>query len=106
MGQAITVGRIVLYTLTADQAAQVNRRREPGAGHTPSWPKGAQAHVGNHATEGDVLPLLVCRVWPNEGGQGKDGVNGQCFLDGNDQLWITSALEGTGPGTWAWPQRG
>jgi hypothetical protein len=105
-----TVGRIVHYTLTTDNAEQINRRRTTGkaiADRIPDgkWPAGAQAHIGNGAHAGDVLPLLICRVWPDEYGPGVPGVNGQVFLDGNDQLWVTSAKEGTDPGTWAWPPR-
>lgn len=107
-----TVGRIVHYTLTSSNAEQINRRRTTGnsiadrlAESPPAWPAGAQAHIGNAAREGDVLPLLICRVWPDEYGAGVDGVNGQVFLDGNDQLWVTSAKEGTEAGSWAWPPR-
>lgn len=117
----ITVGRTVLYTLTEDNAKQINRRRTSGASiaermkvqisqvetATPilGWPTGAQAHIGNTASEGDVVPLVVVKVWPNEFGEGIPGVNGQAFLDGTDALWVTSAKEGTLPGTWAWPPR-
>ena len=117
----VTTGRTVLYTLSADDAERVNRRRTTGTSiaermkvqisqvetATPilGWPTGAQAHIGNPASAGDVVPLVVVRVWPNEFGEGVPGVNGQAFLDGNDALWITSAKEGTDPGTWAWPPR-
>lgn len=127
----ITTGRTVLYTLSDTDAEAVNRRRTSGSsiaerikrqvlaaaetadqnserivgGTVPQWPLGAQAHIGNPASAGDVVPLVVVRVWPNEYGEGVPGVNGQAFLDGNDALWITSAREGTEPGTWAWPPR-
>lgn len=119
----ITTGRTVLYTLSEDDAKQINRRRTDGksiaermknaippqegqnADTIYGWPAGAQAHIGNHASEGDVVPLVVVKVWPHEFGQDVPGVNGQAFLDGNDCLWITSAKEGTEPGTWAWPPR-
>lgn len=121
---APTTGRTVLYTLTAQDAEAVNRRRTNGRAiaermklsveATPEtqadakifgWPAGAQAHIGNPVSEGEIVPLVVVRVWPNEFGEGVPGVNGQAFLDGNDALWITSAKEGTEPGTWAWPPR-
>lgn len=108
----ISVGRTVHFSLTAEQAAQVNRRRTDGMSirdrmqaDPPTWPAGAQAHIGNTASEGDIVPLVVVRVWPNEFGEGKPGVNGQAFLDGNDALWVTSAAEGPGPGQWQWPPR-
>ena len=116
-----TTGRIVFYTLTDVDATEINRRRTnnrdivarththvESQGHNPcifGWPAGAQAHIGNSASAGDVVPLVVVRVWPDEYGPGVPGVNGQAILDGNDVLWITSAKEGTEPGTWAWPPR-
>ena len=119
----ITTGRTVLYTISEDDATKINRRRTTGSsiadrmknaippqegqnGDTIyGWPAGAQAHIGNTASAGDVVPLVVVKVWPNEYGDGVPGVNGQAFLDGNDALWIASAKEGTEPGTWAWPPR-
>ncbi len=108
----ITTGRTVFYTLSDDDAMKINRRRTNGGSiaermkaDPKQWPEGAQAHIGNHANSGEVVPLLVVKVWPNEYGEGVPGVNGQAFLDGNDALWITSAKEGTEPGTWAWPPR-
>lgn len=107
-----TTGRTVLYTISADDAMKINRRRTNGhsiaermKAEPPQWPTGAQAHIGNSASEGDVVPMVVVRVWPNEFGEGIPGVNGQALLDGNDAYWVTSAKEGTEPGTWAWPAR-
>lgn len=84
----VTAGRIVHYTLSAHDARLIQQRRGISLiGH------------GNDPREGDVVPMIVVRVWPD------DGVNGQAFLDGDDSLWLTSRPEGTGPGTWAWPPR-
>lgn len=110
MSQQPTIGRTVHYQLSASDAEQINRRRTTGAsiaGRTSrdTWPLGAQAHIGNSAAAGDIVPLVIVRVWPDEGGPGIHGVNGQCFLDGNDTLWVTSAHEGTEPGQWRWPAR-
>ena len=69
------------------------------------WPLGAQAHIGNSASEGQEFPMVVVRVWTDEFGPGKPGVNGQAFLDGNDALWVTSVGEGDGDGQWHWPAR-
>jgi hypothetical protein len=105
---APTPGRTVLYALSEQNVADINRRRndyksalEPAVG--------AQAHVGNSVRVGDIVPLIVVRVWDN------DGVNGQAFLDGNDTIWVTSAPEDlefaigdkpvNRPGTWIWPPR-
>jgi len=103
----VSVGRLVHYVLSATDAAAIDKRRAPGAGHSFSWPSGAQAHVGNAWSEGAHVPMVVVVVWPNEHGPGQDGVNGQAFLDGNDSLWVTSAREDPGgaPGTWHWPER-
>ena len=122
--QKPSTGRIVQYTLTEDDAKQINRRRTTGSaiaeriknngaeiGATTNfpdqWPIGAQAHIGNTAYAGDIVPLLIVRVWPDEYGPGQPGVNGQAFLDGNDSLWITSAGESPEPkqGKWNWPPR-
>lgn len=100
----ITIRRMVDYTLSEHDALAINRRRTSGPDIAErisqgNWPIGAQAHIGNAVKAGDVLPMMVVKVW--------DGtmVNGQVFLDGNDCFWATSVSEGTAPGTWAWPPR-
>lgn len=105
-----TVGRVLHYSLSQNDVEQINRRRTTSHAirdHIDAgrWPQGAQAHIGNVATIGDVVPLLVVRVWPDECGPGQFGVNGQAMLDGTDSLWVTSVCEGTEPGTWMWPPR-
>jgi hypothetical protein len=111
--QIPSIGRIVHYRLSADDAEQINRRRTTGAsiamrmkyGDDPqlkAWPSGAQAHIGNEAREGDVYPMLIVDVW---GIDPSSSVNGQVFLDGNDVLWATSRSIGDQPGTWSWPAR-
>lgn len=85
-----TVGRVVHYKLTAEQAEHINQRRATSAAH------------GNPESEGDVAPMIVCRVFKTEDGH---LINGQALLDGNDSLWVTSAKEGAEPGTWAWPPK-
>lgn len=125
----ITTGRTVLYTLSEQDAEQINRRRTNGSDIAArmkacveskdhdlifGWPAGAQAHIGNPAVAGVVVPLVVVRVWPHEFGQDMPGVNGQAILDGNDTLWVTSAREDLEPlaegqlhrpGMWFWPPR-
>ncbi len=105
-----SIGRIVHYTLSEDGAKQINRRRTTSGSiaarvSNDSWPLGAQAHVGNPATVGDVVPLMIVCIFLDEYGPGVPGVNGQAILDGNDSLWVTSAREGTEPGQWFWPPR-
>lgn len=107
---APSIGRIVHYKLTEDQATQINRRRTSSSSigkrmAAGAWPEGAQAHIGNVQAGNQTLPLLIVAVWPDEYGHGIPGVNGQVFLDGCDTLWVTSAKEGTLPGEWQWPPR-
>lgn len=109
-----TIGRIVTYRLTEEQAAAINKRRSDFATlgreklKDDSWSFGAQAHVGNAVQGGECYPLIITRVWP-----GSDSVNGQVLLDGTDALWVTSATECSdgpestmpAPGHWMWPAR-
>jgi hypothetical protein len=104
-----TIGRIVHYRLSADDATAINRRRTDGGSIAarmkevpPAWPAGSQAHIGNDAKEGQVFPMLITKVW---GDTPEASVNGQAFLDGNDVLWVTSANAGEGPRTFSWPTR-
>lgn len=121
-----SIGRIVHFRLTAEQAEQVNRRRVLNsragvldANGVRLWPDGAQRHVGNSVGEGQVVPLIVTQVWPTEyeGGrlshhsagttyESPVGVNGQAILDGSDSLWVCSAPQhSTLSGCWFWPPR-
>lgn len=98
-----TIGRIVQYKLTADDAAAINSRRAGSGSAAADWPKGAIEHHGNPASEGQVLPAMVVVV------HNELCVNLQVYLDGNDTLWVTSAMlapEGShGPREWVWPAR-
>jgi hypothetical protein len=111
--QVPSIGRIVHYRLSAQDAEQMNRRRTTGASiadrmkhevalNAYAWPSGAQAHIGNDVKEGDTFPMVITRVW---GSNADAAVNGQCFLDGNDVLWVTSVCVGEGPRTYSWPTR-
>lgn len=100
-----SVGRIVHYKLTAQDAEQVNRRRadwQADRAEKVTAAIGYMAHVGNTASEGDVYPMLIVRVWGMTEGS---SVNGQVFLDGNDTLWVTSVGQGDQPRQWHEPQR-
>lgn len=102
-----TIGRIVHYTLSADDAAQISLRRADFDAYRRTHPArpqpgqpgatGHQAHVGNHVEAGQTYPALVVRT------SRSSLVNLQVFLDGNDVYWATSRAEGTEPGTWCWP---
>lgn len=111
--QVPSIGRIVHYRLSEDDAAQINRRRTTGksiadrmkmvgSDGITGWPAGAQAHIGNSVAEGDTFPMLIVRCW---GTTATSCVNGQVFLDGNDALWATSVSVGEGPRTFSWPTR-
>lgn len=89
MSQQPTPGRIVLYTLSAQDVEQINHARGTSQGSSR----------GNFVSVGDTCPMLIVRIWSGS------GVNGQVFLDGNDSLWVTSRTEGDQPGNWRWPTR-
>lgn len=104
-----TIGRIVHYRLSADDADQINRRRTSGSeiakritAIPQEWPLGAQAHIGNKAEEGQTFPAIIVRTW---GETEHSAVQLQVFLDGNDTFWATSVIVGEGPRTYSWPTR-
>ena len=91
-----TIGKIVTYRLTAQDADAINNRRKDAREKLP-WHhairSGAQIHVGNDVKKGEIYPLIITKVW------GKDetaAFNGQLLLDGNDLFWVTSTSFGTG----------
>lgn len=103
--QKPSIGRIVHYTLNAQNAGDINRRRDDATVHRKDHADradGSQVHVGNGAHPGQVYPLIITRVW---GDESTSAVNGQVMLDGNDTLWVTSATVGEGEGHFAWPTR-
>lgn len=100
-----SIGRIVHYTLTAENAEKINRRRHHARQHLPQHitnSNGVQIHVGYDAKEGQVLPMVIVRV---NGDTDAASVNGQVFMDGNDLFWVTSIELGEGPGKFSWPPR-
>lgn len=108
-----SIGRIVGYTLTERDAEQINKRRKDAETHDFGRiaNDGRQIHYGNVAREGDILPMLIVRVWSiDETAKDTDLVNGKVELDGNDVLWVTSSAQAqseigatdnaTAPGKW------
>lgn len=98
-----TVGRIVLYTLSEQDAQAINKRRQDATEHATQIREGALgyvAHTGNRVAAGDVFPMVITRTWGNTS---TSAVNGQVLLDGNDTFWATSVALGAGPRTFAWP---
>ncbi|GLH97359.1 hypothetical protein [Phytohabitans aurantiacus] len=89
-----TIGRIVHYTLSEQDAEAINRRREDFA-EAPATNTGFVGHVGNPASTGDIYPAMVVNTF------GGTAANLQVFLDGNDTYWATSRVEGADQGTWA-----
>lgn len=83
-----SIGRIVLYRLTEDDAQQVTQQRA----HTGT--------TGNPAEAGQQYPAVIVQIFY------ADACNLRVLLDGQDPpLWATSRSVGEGPGTWAWPER-
>jgi hypothetical protein len=110
---APTIGHIVHYKLSEQDALEINRRRADYRAfeashrhpHEPGQPPatGHVAHVGNSAAAGEVCPAVVVRIFaPNSPHL---VVNLQVLLDGTDAYWATSRKEGDEPGQWAWPAR-
>lgn len=100
-----SIGRIVHYKLTAEDAEAVNRRRKDADANRQNHRDAALgyvAHLGNFAREGDVHPMLIVRVW---GATTESSVNGQVFLDGNDTLWVMSVGQGDDVRQWHEPER-
>lgn len=108
-----TTGRTVQYRLTEGDVKRIRNSRNAANGGS-----------GNDPHPGDIVPLIVVRVWPDEfspqrpicvdytGRPDKDawivpdstfGINGQAILDGNDSIWVTSAPQAKANGCWSWP---
>lgn len=86
------IGDVLKYKLSQSDVQRIVAQRSLVMGRTTA--------VGNPHMVGQVVPLIVVVIWPNEGGPLSDGVNGQLVLDGPDSLWVTSVLEGDEPGQW------
>lgn len=113
--EGLKPGRIVYYVLSEQDAVEINRRRTTGASiadrtgkivltelseRLPLWPIGAQAHIGNEVSAGDILPAMILRVW----GQDSGCSNLKVMLDGTDTYWATSRnfAEDRRVGSWHW----
>ncbi len=88
-----SIGRIVEYTLTSQDADQINRRREDAKNNKAVGQTGFMLHSGNAVRADNTYPLVITRVW---GDQENSVVNGQVLLDGNDTFWVTSVKQGGG----------
>lgn len=102
MEQKASLGRIVHYKISEQDALEINRRRtnsykiqeQVEAG---KWSIGSQAHIGNEVSAGQTFPMIIVAVWSDT------LVNGQVFLDGNDSFWALSRSKGNGVGEWRFP---
>lgn len=88
--EGLVPGRIVYYVFNDASAQEVNRRRTNAVSileriKVLAWPVGAQAHIGNTISAGDIYPAMVIRVWGESGCS-----NLKVFLDGSDVYWATS----------------
>jgi hypothetical protein len=95
-----SIGRIVHYKLASFDAEAINRRRADfTAAQSASAGLGYVGHVGNHVQAGEVYPAVVVRTF------GGPAANLKVLLDGNDDYWATSRVEGDGECQWSWPPR-
>jgi len=84
-----TLGADVVYTLTAADAAAIDDRYP--------MPPPFATQTRSAVYEGTVLPAKITRL------NGATSQNLHVFLDGIGGWWAPGVVEGTGPGTWAWP---
>ncbi len=101
------LGERVFYRLTAADAEKVNRLRTDGDSIRErmaqgQWPAGAQVHIGEHVSEGQLLPMIVTALHDERTPGFSDTIGGQVFLDGNDTFWVRRCGNGDQPGQWSW----
>jgi hypothetical protein len=94
-----TIGRVIYYKLSAQDAESINKRRAD-AGRNRDKMKvdsiGYQAHVGNSVSAGQIVSGSVVAVWESQ------MINAKLDLDGNDSYWVTSVSQGEEEGNWDW----
>lgn len=98
--QRPSIGRIVHYRLTADDASRIMQWRHDRAANWGAVHHGAQAHWGNPVSEGDIVAMIITSPDSDDLIAG-----GQCILDGNDSYWVQGAHQGDDAGQWNWPPR-
>ena len=98
----IQIGDTVLYSLSVDDAKNINRRYDHAAANRETFKEhqwGYQVHLGSKVYPGEVLPMTITQIWPDY------TVNGKVILDGTDSLWVTIVQAGEDhnkptPGRW------
>lgn len=91
-----SIGRIVHYKLQQHDIESIRQQRFDGQNNF--------GDRGNPVEVGDVFPAMITRVWDPEPTE-ESVVQLQVFLDGNDQIWASSAHQGEENGQWREPKR-
>jgi hypothetical protein len=95
--KGVIVGRTVHYVLTEMDVEKIIGQRT------------IISQFGGVVRPGDHVPMVFVKVFPVADPMNDPGmVNGQCFLDGNDTLWVTSRMFDENekcPGTWHWIEK-
>jgi hypothetical protein len=84
------IGQVVLYSLTEEQAEEINRLRQ----------QSSASGYGPGVIPGDAVPMLVeaCAAGYDDG---LCAIAGRLLLDDeNENWWVTSVIEGVAPGAW------
>lgn len=108
MSQQPTIGRIVHYSLSENDAESINKRRADTAKHLEAHREastGVQVHVGFEVTAEDVFPAIVVGTHEDS-----DNLDLRVLLNGTDILWSPDApyspyAAAPEPGSWFWPPR-
>lgn len=93
--EELQIGRIVHYVLSQSDVDDIRHTRR------------IRGIIANPVSVGQHVSAIVVAIWPDEFGLSLDGINAKCFLDGNDEYWVTSRQydEFMSNGTWHWPER-
>jgi hypothetical protein len=91
-----SIGRIVLYKLSAGDVANINNVRL------------AHNLMGATLAGGEVVPAVIVKTWndPAVPAHPYTAVNLRLFVDGEDTPWVTSRHRGQAEfseGSYAWP---